>query len=144
MTAVESPVWLLRLTTWLEHVEPVFAARAQRGGLRRYVEGVLCDSRRTSIAATWARFRDPGTHQGLQYFITEASWDAAALWRQLRAQIPARADVLVLDATGFAKQGTASVGVQRQYSGTLGRVGHCQVAVTAALWTGTQAWLVGA
>lgn len=144
MPPVESPAWLARLTTWLESFESVFAHRAQCGGLRRYVEGVLCDSRRKSMAAMWARLRDPGTYQGLQYFITEASWDSAALWRQLRAAIPARSGVLVLDGTGFAKQGQASVGVQRQYSGTLGRVGNCQVAVTAALWTGVQAWLVGA
>ncbi len=144
MPPVESPAWLARLTTWLESFESVFAHRAQRGGLRRYVEGVLCDSRRKSMAAMWARLRDPGTYQGLQYFITEATWDAATLWRQLRAGIPARSGVLVLDATGFPKQGTASVGVQRQYSGTLGRIGNCQVAVTAALWTGVQAWLVGA
>jgi SRSO17 transposase len=52
--------------------------------------------------------------------------------------------VLVLDDTGFPKQGAASVGVQRQYSGTLGKIGNCQVAVTAALWTGVRAWLVGA
>ena len=144
MAVVESPAWLARLTTWLERFESVFAHRAQRGGLRRYVEGVLCDSRRKSMAAMWARLRDPGTYQGLQYFITEATWDAPALWRQLRATIPARSGVLVLDGTGFPKQGDASVGVQRQYSGTLGKIGNCQVAVTAALWTGVQAWLVGA
>jgi len=144
MAVVESPAWLAHLTTWLERFEPVFAHRAQRGGLRRYVEGVLCDSRRKSMAAMWARLRDPGTYQGLQYFITEATWDAPALWRQLRATIPARSGVLVLDGTGFPKQGDASVGVQRQYSGTLGKIGNCQVAVTAALWTGVQAWLVGA
>jgi SRSO17 transposase len=144
MPTVGSPAWLAHLTTWLEYFEPVFAHRAQRGGLRRYVEGVLCDSRRKSMAAMWARLRDPGTYQGLQYFITEATWEAAALWRALRATIPARSGVLVLDGTGFPKQGSASVGVQRQYSGTLGKIGHCQVAVTAALWTGVQAWLVGA
>jgi len=144
MPVVESPAWLARLTTWLEHFELVFAHRAQRGGLRRYVEGVLCDSRRKSMAAMWARLRDPGTYQGLQYFISEATWDAAALWRELRKAIPARSGILVLDGTGFPKQGSASVGVQRQYSGTLGKVGNCQVAVTAALWTGVQAWLVGA
>jgi len=144
MAALESPAWLSRLTTWLERFEAVFGHRAQRGGLRRYVEGVLCDSRRKSMAAMWARLRDPGTYQGLQYFITEATWNSAALWRQLRATIPARRGVLVLDGTGFPKQGSASVGVQRQYSGTLGKVGNCQVAVTAALWTGVEAWLVGA
>ena len=42
------------------------------------------------------------------------------------------------------EQDTASVGIARQYSGTLGKLGNCQVAVAAALWTGVHAWLVGA
>jgi len=140
----DAPVWLTRLTDWLELFEPAFSHRAQRGGLRRYVEGVLSDSRRKSMEAMWARLRDPGSYQALQYFITEAEWSADGLWRRLRAAIPARAGILVLDGTGFPKQGRASVGVQRQYSGTLGKIGNCQVAVTAALWTGVHAWLVGA
>jgi SRSO17 transposase len=139
-----SSAWLTRLVDWLEVFEPAFGHRAQRGGLRRYVQGVLSDSRRKSMEAMWARLSDAGSYQALQYFITEADWSADALWRRLRATIPAREGVLVLDGTGFPKQGRASVGVQRQYSGTLGKVGNCQVAVTAALWTGVQAWLVGA
>ena len=139
-----APAWLTRLTDWLEVFEPAFGHRAQRGGLRRYVEGVLSDSRRKSMEAMWARLRDPGSYQALQYFITEADWRADSVWRRLRAAIPARAGLLVLDGTGFPKQGHASVGVQRQYSGTLGKIGNCQVAVTAALWTGVEAWLVGA
>jgi SRSO17 transposase len=138
------PVWLARLTTWLEPFESLFGHRAQRGGLRRYVEGLLCDSRRKSMAAMWARVRDPGTYQALQYFLTDAAWSAETLWRQLRAVLPVRSGILILDGTGFPKQGDASVGVSRQYSGTLGKIGNCQVAVTAALWTGVQAWLVGA
>lgn len=142
---VSAPVWLSRLTDWLEIFAPAFSAHtAQRGGLRRYVEGVLSDSRRKSMEAMWARLRDPGSYQALQYFITEADWSADRVWRFLRAAIPAREGVLVLDGTGFPKQGSASVGVARQYSGTLGKVGNCQVAVTAALWTGVQAWCVGA
>jgi len=137
--------WLSRLTDWLEIFAPAFSAHpAQAGGLRRYVEGVLSDSRRKSMEAMWARLRDPGSYQALQYFITEADWSADRVWRFLRAAVPARSGVLVLDGTGFPKQGTASVGVARQYSGTLGKVGNCQVAVTAALWTGVQAWCVGA
>ena len=92
----------------------------------------------------WARLRDPGSYQARQYFITEADWNADEVWRRLRAAIPAREGILVLDGPGFPKQGRASVGVSRQYSGTLGKIGNCQVAVTAALWTGVQAWVVGA
>lgn len=96
------------------------------------------------MEAMWVRLSDRGSYQALQYFISEASWSADTVWRRLRAVTPAREGIVVLDGTGFPKQGRASVGVARQYSGTLGKVGNCQVAVTAALWTGAQAWLLGA
>jgi len=112
--------------------------------MRRYVRGLLSDSPRKSMEAMWARLSDPGSYQALQHFITEATWSADAVWRRLREVTPAREGVLIIDGTGFPKQGKASVGVQRQYSGTLGKVGNCQVAVTAALWTGVHAWLLGA
>jgi SRSO17 transposase len=139
-----APVWLARLITWLEGFEVCFSHRAQRGGLQRYVRGLLSDSPRKSMEAMWARLSDPGSYQALQHFITDATWSADAVWRQLREATPAREGVLIIDGTGFPKQGQASVGVQRQYSGTLGKIGNCQVAVTAALWTGAHAWLLGA
>ena len=52
--------------------------------------------------------------------------------------------MLILDGTSFPKQGPASVGVARQYCGARGKIANCQTAVTVALWTGTQAWLLGA
>jgi SRSO17 transposase len=96
------------------------------------------------MSAMLARIHDAGSYQAFQHFITHAPWDVAPVWRRLLARIPDRRGVLILDDTGFPKQGTHSVGVQRQYSGTLGRIGNCQVGVTAALWTGARAWLLGA
>lgn len=116
--------WLTRLLTWLELFEACFSGRAQRGGLRRDVQGVLSDSRRKSMEAMWARLSDPGSYQALQHFISEASWNADRVWCRLRAVIPAREGLVLLDDTGFPKQGTASVGVSRQYSGTLGKIGN--------------------
>jgi SRSO17 transposase len=136
--------WLAHLLTWLELFEASFGHVAQRGALRRYVQGVLSDSRRKSMEAMWARVQDPGTYQAFQHFITHAPWRAEAVWRTLRTQVPARSGVLILDATSFPKQGPHSVGVARQYCGALGKIASCQVAVTVALWTGTQAWLLGA
>jgi SRSO17 transposase len=139
-----APAWLDRLSAWLEPFEASFGHVAQRGAFRRYVLGLLSDSRRKSMSAMLERVHDPGTYQAFQHFISHAPWDHARIWRQLRAVIPDRGGVLILDATSFPKQGTQSVGVARQYCGTLGKVANCQVAVTVALWTGVRAWMLGA
>ena len=96
------------------------------------------------MSAMLERVSDPGTYQAFQHFITDAPWSAERVWRQLRAVIPERTGVLILDGTSFPKQGRRSVAVARQYCGTLGKVANCQVAVTAALWTGVRAWMLGA
>jgi SRSO17 transposase len=139
-----APVWLDRLLTWLEPFENDFGHVAQRGAFRRYVLGLLSDSRRKSMSAMLARLSMPGSYEAFQHFITDAPWTAEHVWRRLRATIPDRAGVLILDGTSFPKQGTHSVGVARQYCGTLGKVANCQVAVTVALWTGARAWMLGA
>lgn len=138
-----APVWLDRLSTWLEPFEACFTHVAQRGAFRRYLLGLLSDSRRKSMSAMLERVSDPGTYQAFQHFITHAPWSADRVWRQLRATVPERRGVLILDGTSFPKQGRRSVAVARQYCGTLGKVANCQVAVTVALWTGVRAWLVG-
>jgi SRSO17 transposase len=139
-----APVWLDRLSAWLEPFETCFTHVAQRGAFRRYLLGLLSDSRRKSMSAMLERVSDPGTYQSFQHFITHAPWSAERVWRQLRAAVPERTGVLILDGTSFPKQGRRSVAVARQYCGTLGKVANCQVAVTAALWTGVRAWMLGA
>ena len=139
-----APAWLDRLSAWLEPFEDCFSHVAQRGAFRRYLLGLLSDSRRKSMSAMLERVSDPGTYQAFQHFITHAPWAAERVWRQLRTLLPEREGVVILDGTSFPKQGTHSVGVARQYCGTLGKVANCQVAVTAALWTGVRAWMLGA
>jgi SRSO17 transposase len=139
-----APAWLDRLSAWLEPFEVCFTHVAQRGAFRRYLLGLLSDSRRKSMSAMLERVRDPGTYQAFQHFITDAPWSADAVWRHLRATIPDRTGVLILDGTSFPKQGPHSVGVARQYCGALGKIANCQTAVTVALWTGAQAWMLGA
>lgn len=144
MLPANAPVWIDRLLTWLEPFESAFGHVAQRGAFRRYLLGLLSDSPRKSMSAMLARVSDPGQYQAFQHFITSAPWSADGLWRQLRRHVPAREGVLIFDGTSFPKQGDRSVGVARQYCGALGKIANCQVATTAALWTGTHAWLLGA
>lgn len=139
-----APAWLDRLSTWLEPFEACFGHVAQRGAFKRYLLGLLSDSRRKSMSAMLARVSAPGSYEAFQHFISDAPWVAEHVWRRLRATIPDREGVLILDGTSFPKQGTHSVGVARQYCGTLGKIANCQVAVTAALWTGARAWMLGA
>lgn len=141
----ESPVPVLRrLMTWLTPFKACFGHRAQALSLGHYVSGLFSDSPRKSMQAMLARVTAPPSYQTFQHFITDAPWSAARMWQILRAQLPERRGVLILDDTGFPKKGEHSVGVARQYSGTLGKIGNCQVAVTAVLWTGGRAWLAGA
>ncbi len=134
---------LRRLARFLEPFKACFGHRAQTAGLQQYVEGLLNDSARKSMQAMHARLTDPVPYQAFQHFVTHAPWDPMPVWRKLLERLPERRGVLILDDTGFPKQGRRSVGVARQYSGTLGKIGNCQVAVTAALWNGRRAWFVG-
>jgi SRSO17 transposase len=133
-----------RLVRWLEHFKPCFGHRAQLMALRTYVQGVFSDSERKSMQAMLARVTEPVAYQAFQHFITHAPWDADRVWRRLRAVIPERRGVAILDGTGLPKHGPHSVGVARQYCGALGKIANCQVATTIALWTGVRSWFLGA
>lgn len=103
-----------------------------------YLQGLLLDGERKSIEPLSRRVRTPGWHgdteQALQQFVNQSGWDHQAVLRTYRRVLAdAFADlagVLVIDDTGFPKKGTHSVGVGRQYSGTLGKRDTCQVAVS--------------
>lgn len=135
---------LRRLTRWLDQFKDCFGHRAQAVSLRQYIDGLLGDSARKSMSAMLARISEPTSYQAFQHFITHAPWEAEVLWKRLRAVTPARTGILILDETSFPKSGPHSVGVARQYCGALGKVANCQVAVTAALWTGGRTWPMGA
>lgn len=135
---------LRRLTRWLDQFRECFGHQAQRVSLREYLHGLLSDSPRKSMQAMLARVTEPRSYQAFQHFITDAPWDAACLWRRVLALLPERRGVLILDDTAFLKRGTESVGVATQYASRRHHITTCQVAVTAALWTGLRSWFVGA
>jgi SRSO17 transposase len=103
-----------------------------------YLQGLLLDGERKSIEPLSRRVSVPGWHgdteQALQQFVNQSVWDHQAVLRTYRRQLAQTfADpdgVIVIDDTGFAKKGRHSVGVARQYSGTLGKTDNCQVAVS--------------
>ncbi len=71
--------------------------------------------------------------QGVQRLLNAADWDTDAVRDDLRdyviEHLGASDGVLIIDETGFLKKGTKSVGVQRQYCGTAGRIENCQIGV---------------
>jgi SRSO17 transposase len=102
--------------------------------MERYVAGLLsdlphktCETIADVIAGT--------SLERLQYLLTDAAWDPLELdqarVKRLLELHPVTGGILVFDDTGLPKKGTASVGVAPQYSGALGKVGNCQVVVSA-------------
>ena len=96
-------------------------------------KSALTDGQRKSMQPMAERL---GTdHQRLQQFITSSTWDYVAVRRNVARWFAASQPVeaLVVDDTGFPKDGSASPCVARQYSGTLGKTANCQVAVSVHL-----------
>lgn len=113
----------------------------RRASLRSYVTGLLLDGERKSMEPMARRLvsRDDevdAMRQRLQECVTTSPWSEdelfARLARKVESELPG-VEALVLDDTGFPKKGTHSVGVERQYSGTLGRVDNCQVGTSLHL-----------
>jgi SRSO17 transposase len=106
------------------------------GGWERgeqYVRGLLVGADDRRNAENLAEHVDGATARGLQRFLSEAAWSADRVIGYIQGDVAPLLEepdaVFVVDETGFAKQGMKSVGVARQYSGTLGKVGNCQIGV---------------
>ncbi|MCO6042422.1 IS701 family transposase [Aeoliella sp. ICT_H6.2] len=96
-----------------------------------YVHGLLSDVKRKNVESI--AYRHDQVRIGLQRFIGFANWDDAPLREELARQVGehlGEADgVIVFDPSSFPKKGNASVGVQRQWSGRLGKIDNCQIGV---------------
>jgi SRSO17 transposase len=102
-----------------------------------YLRGLLLESRRKSVQPMAERLPD-GNEQNLQQFLNQSPWK----WEPVREAIAKKMTAAlgeggcwIADDTGFPKQGKHSVGVARQYSGTLGKRGNCQIGVSVSYAT---------
>jgi SRSO17 transposase len=97
-----------------------------------YLRGLLEDGQRKSLEPLVARLGDEADYQSLQQFLTDSPWQPQAVCRAVAERVAPELGVeaWVLDDTGFPKDGNHSPGVKRQYSGTLGKIGNCQIGVS--------------
>lgn len=127
------------IADWREGLEALHTRIAQRfrraearGRAKQYLVGLLDRVERKNGWQLAEHVGEAGP-QGMQRLLNAADWDVAAVRDDLRAYVIEHlgdeAGVLIVDETGFLKKGTKSVGVQRQYSGTAGRIENCQIGV---------------
>jgi SRSO17 transposase len=98
----------------------------------QYIQGLLLDGERKSVVPIASRFTD-GNAQAIQQLLHSSPWDPIPIRQAMTQKVIAElkpVEACIIDDTGFPKKGEHSVGVARQYSGTLGKVDNCQVAVS--------------
>ena len=127
----------------VEYLDALLAGMGRverRAAMRSYVTGLLLDGERKSVEPMAARLVEPAEveamRQRLLGCVAESNWSDEEMFRRLALRFERELpgiEALVLDDTGHPKKGEHSVGVQRQYSGTLGRVDNCQVATSLHL-----------
>jgi SRSO17 transposase len=130
--SVDPARWREQLDDLMGRIAGRFARVEPRRRARAFVLGLLSGLRRKNCW-TIAELAGDATPDGMHHLLAAARWDADAVRDDLRGYViehlGSTEAVLVVDETGDVKKGTASAGVQRQYSGTAGRVENCQVAV---------------
>lgn len=138
-----------RLEEYFEAIGDVLGLDERRASYAVYAMGLFGDGDRKSMEPMAAR-ADPrprrvnGQHQRIQHFITDSDWSDREV-RRVAAQHGIEALLnrepithWIIDDTGFLKQGSHSVGVKRQYTGSAGKVTNCQVGVSLSVATWTQ------
>jgi SRSO17 transposase len=139
VVGVDVSVWEAGLEDLFGRVAGCFPSDQPRVQARAYVAGLLSRTERKN-SWTLAEFNGDSGPQKMKRLLNEYVWNADAV-RDVVAEYVvenlAEPDgVLVVDETGFLKKGDRSAGVQRQYSGTAGRVENCQLGVFAAYVSG--------
>jgi hypothetical protein len=123
-----------RLAEFARPFADCLARREQEDHARTYLAGLVSDLRRKNVESI--AYRHDRERHGLQHFVGSSTWDHRPLLRELADQVGREIGtpdgVIVFDPSGFPKKGDASVGVQRQWLGRLGKVDNGQVGVFMA------------
>jgi len=131
VTRADLDVWESELASVLARIRPLFYRTESKKHAEQYVRGLLSPIQRKNGWTIAEHVGEPGP-AALQRLLNLSAWDADALLVVHREyameHLAEPGGILVADPTGFPKKGTKSVGVQRQYSGTLGRIDNCQIA----------------
>ena len=124
--------WLAGLEAIAERIGPRFVRGEARSRAKLYLMGLVSQVERKN---GWQMAETAGdeTPHGVQNLLGRAAWSADEvrddLVRYVLEHLTDKSGVLVIDETGFLKKGDKSVGVQRQYSGTAGKIENCQIGV---------------
>jgi len=121
-----------RLVGYMGDVASGLGRVEQRRAAGLYARGLIEVGARKSLEPMVARLGDEADYEALQHFLADSPWDAGVLERAVAERVCAviEPQAWVLDDTGVVKDGKHSPGVKRQYSGTLGKTGNCQVTVS--------------
>jgi hypothetical protein len=135
VSCADLQAWSAEFENLTGRVSSLFVHPKSRAHARQYLEGLLAPIERKN-GWTIAEHVGEKEPKAMQRFLNLASWDADALRDMGRdyaiEHLGDPEGILVADPTGFAKKGHKSAGVQRQYSGTLGRVDNCQIGTFLA------------
>jgi SRSO17 transposase len=122
-----------RLAGFVEDVTAALPRWCRRENALVCVRGLIEHGGRKSLQPTLFRLEESSArYESVQQFLADSPWDPLLVVRACAERVCPELEVeaWVLDDTGFPKQGKHSPGVKRQYSGTLGKIGNCQIGVS--------------